>query len=495
MKFIISVLYFFTFFAQAEKIIVGSDLWFGVTQEDGGGVYFNLLKEIYGSENIEIKVDSYHRSLKSFEQQKLDIVVGVFREDVKQSILPKWYIDTDDPILVFYHSESKKDININSLPTLSNSWLRGFHFDRFIEENITFYEVNSPAEGFTLLANRRIDTFIDYLSNVPADLAQKFKHFELLPSRHLYIAFQNNQQGKKLAKAYDQKMSLLRKSGRLAEIYADLYEKSELETFEENKIKMIILTDEVNLIRGNKKNNKFENQTLSNTVNLLFDQLNEYDIEFKIVNNYANINQYSKQENLCFSDMLKTPEREKYFYYSNPLALYLGLQLYSKKPLPSNIGKRVNLSFLLEQNPKNKIGVVSGRSFGQQIDHQLDKMNKNQVIEIPAKLNSILTIFNHNRFDYLIEYPQDVDTAWPNISNKKLYSYPISGGDLFSVGHMMCAKTDINKTFISQLNNSINTIMKNGALYNVLSNKIHADQKTEFKEYFVEVFSNQTPSN
>ncbi|MCO4799904.1 MAG: hypothetical protein KC484_11835, partial [Colwelliaceae bacterium] len=414
---------------------------------------------------------------------------------VNQSILPKWYIDTDDPILVFYLSDKKEAININNLPTLSNSWVRGFHFDRFIDENTNFYEVNTPSEGFTLLANNRIDTFIDYLSNVPAELAQKFKHFELLPSRHLYIAFQNNQHGKKLAKIYDQKMSFLRESGKLSEIYADLYKKSELETFEENKIKMVILTDEVNLIRGYKKTNKFENQILSNTLNLLFDQLNEYDFEFKIVNDYANITQYSNKENLCFSDMLKTQEREEYFYYSDPFALYLGLKVYSKNPLSTNSDNKVNLSLLLEQNPKNKIGVVTGRSFGHQIDQQLDKLNNNQIIEIPAKLNSILTIFNHNRFDFLIEYPQYVDILWPNISDKNLYSYPIAGGDLFSVGHMMCAKTDINKKFISRLNKSIETIRKSGALYNVLSNEIHTDQQTEFKEYFVDVFTNQGPSN
>jgi polar amino acid transport system substrate-binding protein len=81
---------FFIFCAQADRIRVGSDAWADVTEKDGSGIYFKLLKEIYGAENIDITIESYHRGLKSFNDQKIDILVGVFREDVKQAILPNW---------------------------------------------------------------------------------------------------------------------------------------------------------------------------------------------------------------------------------------------------------------------------------------------------------------------------------------------------------------------------------------------------------------------
>ena len=235
MKFIASFLSLCIFFVHADKIKVGADTWMNVTEKDGSGIYFNILKEIYGDENIELKIDSYHRSLKSFDDQKVDILVGIFREDVKQAILPKWYIDTDDPILVFYRSENKDIANFNNLANLTNSWIRGFHFERFIAETLQPYIVNSAKEGFTLLANKRIDTFIDYLNNVPLPFASKFQHFELLPSRHLYVAFQKNKHGQKLASIYDKKMSELRKSGKLKTLYGQLYEKSQLANFQENK--------------------------------------------------------------------------------------------------------------------------------------------------------------------------------------------------------------------------------------------------------------------
>ena len=493
MKFIVGFLSFFIFFAHADKITIGSDAWADVTEKDGSGIYFKLLKEIYGAENIEIKIESYHRGLKSFDDQKIDIIVGIFREDVQQAILPKWYIDTDDPIIVFYRKENDKTINIKNLSNLTNSWIRGFHFGRFIKENLSAYEVNSAQEGFTLLANKRIDTFIDYLSNVPLNLARQFKHFELLPSRHLYLAFQKNKHGQQLASIYDQKMSEFRKSGKLKELYAHLYEKSQLGSFQENKEKMIILTDEANLIRGHQQPSKQVNQTLSNNLNLLFDKLNEYDFEFKVVNNYSNINQNADQDNLCYCDMLKTPERSKHFQFSAPFALYLGLQVYSKTPLPTNFQNQVNLPLLLEQHKDKKVGLASGRSFGEEIDQQLKKSNPTQVIDIPTKLNSALAIFNHGRFDYLIEYPQYVDLHWPNISSEKLYSYPLEGGKLYSVGHMMCTKTETNAAFIARFNQSIESLRRSGALFNVLSSEISDDKQAEFNRYFKEIFSYQGP--
>ena len=490
MKLIAGLLSFLIFFAYADKIRVGADAWADVTERDGSGIYFKLLKEIYGAENIEIEIDSYHRGLKSFNEQKLDILVGIFREDVKQAILPKWYIDTDDPILVFYRPEDENIANINNLSNLTSSWVRGFHFERYIKESPSSYQVNSVDEGFTLLAKKRIDTFIDYLSNVPEDLTSQFKHFELLPSRHLYIAFQKNQQGQKLAKIYDQKMSELRKSGELKTIYAQLYNRSELDTFEENKQKMIMLTDEVNLIRGYKQVQR-ANQTLSNNLNLLFDQLNEYDFEFKVVKNYLNMSQNADQDNLCYCDMLKTPERLKHFQFSDPFTLYLGLQVYSKTPLPTNANNQVNLIQLLAQNQENKIGRVLGRSFGETIDKQLAKISTTQVIDIPSKLSSILAIFDHDRFDYLIEYPQYIALRWPEISKQKLYSYPIEGGKLYSAGHMMCTKTPTNDAFIARFNQSVENLSKRGVLYNVLSSEISDDKQDEFMRYFQEVFSSE----
>ena len=319
-------------------------------------------------------------------------------------------------------------------------------------------------------------------------LARKFNHFELLPSRHLYVAFQKNKHGQKLASIYDQKMSELRKSGKLKELYADLYEKSQLASFQENKERMLILTDEVNLIREQNKKEQPVNQTLRNNLNLLLDPLDEYAFEFKLVNDYSKISQNSNQDNLCYSDMLKTPERSKYFQFSAPFALYLGLQIYSKTPLPTNCDNQVNLSLLFAQNKNNKIGLVSGRSFGEKIDEQLAKLNNHQVIDLPSKLSRVLAIFNHNRFDYLIEYPQYVDLYWPNVSTKKLYSYPIEGGKLYSVGHMMCTKTETNKTFISRFNQSVEKLGRSGTLYNVLSSEVSDEKKLNLHAIFSKYF-------
>ncbi|GAA6204632.1 hypothetical protein [Thalassotalea sp. SU-HH00458] len=492
MKLIAVFFTLFCCFAYADNIKVGADAWADVTETDGSGIYFKLLNEIYGAENIEVNIESFHRSLKSFEDKKIDLLLGVFREDVKHAIIPNWYINTDDPILVFYRKDSPNKPNIHNLSDFSNSWVRGYHFERFINDRSDTYKVNSADEGFILLANNRIDTFIDYLENVPTALSDKFEYFELLPPRRLYIAFQKNQRGQKLANIFDKNMSLLRKSGKLKTLYAELYEKSALDTFEENKEKMVILTDEISLLRGNKQQVLPVNQTLNNNLNLLFDQLDGYDFEFKLVDDYADITENIGQDNLCYSDMLKTSERAKHYLFSQPFALYLGLQIYSKTPLPTNEYNQVNLLALLNTHQDKKIGLVSGRSLGEKIDQQLSQLSEKQIISTPTKLNRTLAIFNHDRFDYLIEYPQYIDLLWPNISQTKLYSYPLEGGRLYSVGHMMCPKTDTNQTFLNHFNQNVQTLVNSGALYNVLTNEVSDDKQMEFTRYFHQVFKPKT---
>ncbi len=466
--------------------MVGAAEWGDVTESDGSGIYFQLLNRIYGKENLHIKLDTYNRNIKSFNEKKLDLIVGVFREDINEAILPHWFLDVDEPILAFYQAKHTKINELSDLDKYSNSWIRGYHFERFLLNAKHQYLVNSTTDGFNLLAHNRTDTFIDYLYNVPEELANSFAHFEILPARHLYVAFQNNEHGKALAKQFDNAMAELRKTGELAEIYGDLYAKSTLASFNDYKEKMLILTDEINLIKGYKNGNITFNDTLNRSLRLIFNQLDEYIIEFQLVENFSNISRFKDSENVCISDMLKTPAREQDFIFSQPSSLYLGLQLYSKTALINNHGE-INLLTLF-QNAEHQLGVVQGRSYGVYIDQFIAQLSPEQAIGIPVKLDRIAAGFANNRFDLLIEYPQDINLHWQQISQEPLFTYNIENATQYNVGHMMCSNTKTNAEFIKKFNTIVNTLAKNGELLEVLSSSVPLNNKPQFREYFKDVF-------
>ena len=490
MKYIILIIFtqfFITFLVQAEKIIIGADVWKDVSTKDGKGIYLNLLNRIYGQDKITINIDSYNRNLVAFKQDKIDILVGIFREDVNKAILPHWFLDTDDPVLAFYH---KNDISIVTPSDFANkltSWVRGYHFENFLFYNTNNYPVNSPKEGFALLNSKRIDIFIDYKNNLPKQFKNIFATYEVLPRRHLYLAFQLNKQGKMLANKFDSEMKKLRASGELALIFGLHYQDSMHDNFSPEKKKMIIYTDEVELLRNyHDKSNKGVS-TLNNTLSLLFDQLDEYDFEFKIVNDYSKTLQNTKQDNLCYSDMLKTQARIKNFDFSSPSSLFLGLRAYSKKPLPYS-GK-ISIERLLTDNEDYTLALVNGRSYGESLDQQLRNISAKRLIKVSAELNRALIIFEHGRFDLMIEYPQDIFIHWGGISNNELYSYELAQAKPYYLGHMMCSQSENNRIFLEKFNAALKALVTSGTLLAIQSKNVPPSDKVNFEKYFQQVFN------
>lgn len=478
---------FMTFSVYAEQVIIGADVWKDVSTKDGKGIYLNLLNRIYGKENATINIDSYNRNLEAFKQNKVDILVGVFREDVNKAILPHWFLDTDDPVLAFYH---KKDTSLHSPADFSDkltSWVRGYHFENFLFYNTNNYPVNSPEEGFTLLHNKRIDIFIDYKNNLPKQFKNEFSTYQVLPRRHLYLAFQLNKQGQALANKFDNEMQKLRKSGELASIFGLHYKDSMHDTFSPEKQKMIIYTDEVELLRSYHNKDYKEVSTLNNTLSLLFDQLDEYDFEFKIINDFSKALQASKQSNICYSDMLKTQARMENFDFSSPSSLFLGLRVYSKKPLPYS-GK-ISIERILTDHENYTLGIVNGRSYGEALDQQLNKVTSKRLIKLPTELYRMLTIFEHGRFDLMIEYPQDIFMQWRRISKNKLYSYELTSAKPYYLGRMMCAKSKDNRIFLDKFNNALKTLVTSGTLLAIQSKNVPVSDKVNFEKYFQQVFN------
>jgi uncharacterized protein (TIGR02285 family) len=472
------------FFSHAQQISVGSDQWPGFTNADGTGIYYTLLKRIYAEHNLEIKIDTYNRVLNSFHQNKLDIAIGVYRENIKQGIIPDWFLDTEYPIVAFDDPSVTKITNVSDIKNKLVSWKRGYQFDLFISDIKNVYLINNTETGFELLNKKRVDVFMDYPKNIPKKYTEKFLSFEIVPSRHIYLAFQNTEKGKSLAKKFDQSMTKLRESGELAKIFGDEYQHSDLAQFDSDLKQIVVLTEDPSLtnVSGELNEATLEGQVF----NLIRANLKGYNVEFKVLHSLLGINEYRNDENTCFDLMVKTDERAKNFIFSEPSGLYIGLRLYSKTTLKQS--NQINLKDLFSNQPTSKLGVRSGRSYGSKIDKQLNEINESQIVKVPSTNYSKLSSFKAGDFDYMIEYSEEIAKFWPQVSNEKLYSYPIDNINEYVLSHMMCSKTDSNKAFIKAYNKALKSTVSSGIFFDIHYRTISKDSQTDFVKYFEEVF-------
>lgn len=468
--------------AFAEQLKIGISEWRGYTNADGTGIYFDLLKKTYPQHTFIIKPDSYNRTIANFNKGELDLIVGIYREDIAEGILPHWHLDTEAPITAYY---ADKTLNIERLADLKNltvSWIRGYRFDNFIPYVKTPYLVNDVQTGFELLEKGRIDVFIDFPYNLPTKNQTTLISFEIMPPRHIYIGFQHNKFGALLSQQWDSAMLKLRESGELAKIFSDVYINSELDTFNPNKQTFIIKTSTVAL-----ENDKEAQQTETierSVLNLIVEKNEQYNIE--LTYGELDLTISNKEQNICFSNKLKTAKRLETFIFSKPMTMYMGQRLYSKTVL--NLTEPIALPLLLKTEPSKSLGVVEGRSYSQNIDHTLQTLPSKQVVRLSKNTNTYFKMFNGKRVDYIIEYPSIIADYWKTLNVESPYSYSIDGANEYNIGYIMCNNTTDGKEFIKAINKALTALYKTKRFSDILHSELDKYSKDKFYQYFDEVF-------
>ncbi len=479
------LLYFVSCFCYAQTLKIGAEEWPGFTNANGTGIYFELLKRIYPEKKLDFRMDSYNRMLNSFHQNEVDIAVGVNREDVQQALIPDWFLDTEYPITAFYDPTLTKINNISDIVNKRLSWKRGYHFERFISHIKDIYLVNNADTGFELLNKKRVDVFIDFPKNIPKKYQQRFLSLQVVPARHIYLAFQRNKRGDMLAKQFDEKMYELKNSGDLPKIFGSEYLHSDLDNFNINTDHIVVITQDSNLSTQSK--NLDQGSTEGKIINLIQSKLLNYSIEFEVLLSLENLNQYTNKKNTCFNVMVKTDERAQNFIFSEPSSLYMGLRLYSKTDL--NQSTPIDLSSLLTAYPNNKVGFTPGQNYGVQMDEQLSSINQDQIVTMPVDKYSKYSMFKGGRFDYMIQYPEDITSVWPQMEGGKLYSYELMNVDKYVLGHMMCSKTGSSKNFIKAYNKALKNTIQSEVFFDIQYRNVSKNSQKDFIKYFNEVFN------
>ncbi len=220
------------------------------------------------------------------------------------------------------------------------------------------------------------------------------------------------------------------------------------------------------------------------TINAIVNFYKERMPEYEHSHIEANMPRFMKQaqdgEQWCHPWLLKTPEREKFLYYSIPITLALSNHLIIKKSKLSSFGEgnAVALAEILKNNQFTG-RVVKGRSYGKKIDalieqHQADFKIKQVIQEDTSLLKMIL----HERIDYTINYPPLAEYAAHTFrAQGKFISIPIKEAPAIQPAYVGCDKTLWGRKVIDRIN-EIARKERNSLQYRQLVTELWLDENS-----------------
>jgi polar amino acid transport system substrate-binding protein len=221
---------------QSKTIHIVADEWPGYTEPGGKGFYFELIKNIFEAEGYSItqRIVPFRRAISLINHGEADI----FLADDHPDYLSMLDIYDMTKILHPTHALNYSLVTALYLPTSTLNWsvthknndtkiawIKGYGYGETLKlKHSNPLLINNTQQGLHLLLSKRIDCYLDDLTDITMALTKpEFKNVELkreiINKRNLYPIFHNNDFGKSLAKIYDQRMGEMIKSGEIYDLY------------------------------------------------------------------------------------------------------------------------------------------------------------------------------------------------------------------------------------------------------------------------------------
>ena len=475
-----------TYSQSNDKVVVGAPHWINYTNTDGSGLYFELLKRVFGETNLSLSASSYHQAITEFEQGELDIVIGVNPEEVATGYIPKWHIDYEKPLKAFYQRGKHSINHVTDLKSLQLSWIKGFQFELYVNKNPTYQSVKDRYEGLALLKADKVDAFIGYDYFDAENVTPGLSSFELMYERPIYIAFNNSNKGQMLANLFDREMERLYLSGELKALYGKEYQRANFDSPAQEQV--VLYTDDSELLNTRDSGLRKSHIGVYAITELLGDLLPQYAIEYKqltgLDNNLAN----DERELACVKNAIQTPKRMEKYAISGPVYLYQTVRLYSTKPL--TITEPFSLTSLFEQYPEYTIGVPAERNYGRQLNAALANSSRNVVKNAAYDDSLAAKQLAKGRFDFLLETPGDIESYWAALDedNAPLFKYQLTDSPPLIIGRIICKSNEAGQRFVSSVNKALTKLKITSPFYIAQHDLMSPISDEKFQSAYQEVF-------
>ncbi|WP_286265989.1 hypothetical protein [Thalassotalea atypica] len=204
-----------------RKIKAVSGNWTGYTNSDGSGVYWNIVKSIFGkSFTVETSEYTWQRAKILFEKKQADLLVGAYISDNTGDFLfSSYHIDFEYPLYVFAQNQHILDKFQNKESDISACVMAGTEMKNYIDflpiENVF---MTNLEQCNTLFAKGKVDVVVEYHYNLDKELIKRPKAI-LKNAEPLFVVFHNNETGHYLKALFDKSISTLAQQDKLRALY------------------------------------------------------------------------------------------------------------------------------------------------------------------------------------------------------------------------------------------------------------------------------------
>ncbi|MEX1221755.1 MAG: hypothetical protein WEA82_06540 [Idiomarina sp.] len=199
-----------------------ADNWDSLTNSDGSGMYWQLMRRIFSpvAEELELNASSFRRANLSLAERRYDVMLAAYDQlQPEGTIISETHFDYDQPVYVIANSKDTiKDIQAGELK-LPVCHTQGYSYEEFLPKGMLYYAASGSLDCFALLDLGRVAAVIDYRRNIPEWLESSHAEMRLHDGLPLQLVFQNTPLGRQLRSHYEKTMRELVQSGEITDIY------------------------------------------------------------------------------------------------------------------------------------------------------------------------------------------------------------------------------------------------------------------------------------
>lgn len=210
-----------------KEIILASEEWANATNKDGTGLYWDIFRAVYEPLGVKTKfiIQSYNGSVNLVKRHKADAAVGVYRDAIRGTLVSKYPFDKDYILVLFKKSTHRQWNGQETFKNKKVAWIKGYAFNENLEVPFIKREFEKREDILRLLDKDEVDFFMDTRNDLEAVLNKGIidvTHYTVESVMELdrFLAFADNQKGRKLKKIFDDRFPLLVKSGKLEQLHA-----------------------------------------------------------------------------------------------------------------------------------------------------------------------------------------------------------------------------------------------------------------------------------
>lgn len=193
----------------------------------------------------------------------------------------------------------------------------------------------------------------------------------------------------------------------------------------------------------------------------LIDALPGYRHVLRIANVQRILADIKTKPNVCNPAFLRTPEREQFMVYADPLHAQFPngavIQRQRREEVQRFVTPEGSLAVdeLIEQ-AQGTVTVQSGRSYGVVLDGLIEKARThNRVVTLTSNrpIESKLGMLQKRRAEVALMYPYELSYHLANTPDHDAYDFfPVEGNGTYTLNHLACSRSPLGERIIADAN-------------------------------------------